>query len=138
MLDHVSLGVIDLLRASTFYDAALGALGYVRVWTHEKSIGYGLPGGEDKLAIKERQGAYPAGKGSHLALAAPSQAAVDAFHLAALLHGGTDDGAPGLRAAYGAGYYAAFVRDPDGASVEAVFHGNALTRDVLPSQIAEP
>jgi len=122
MLDHVSLGVVALERAAKFYDVVLQPLGFVRVWTSEKAIGYGTQGSDDRLALKEREGATPAGPGFHLALTATSRAAVDSFHAAALRHGGADDGAPGLRPAYGPGYYAAFVQDPDGYSVEAVFH----------------
>ena len=121
MLDHVSLGVADLARAARFYDAVLEPLGWVRVWTNERAIGYGAVGGEDKLAIKQRAGAHAAGEGFHLALTATSRAAIDSFHLRALAAGGLD-GPPGLRPAYGHGYYAAFVRDPDGYSLEAVFH----------------
>jgi predicted lactoylglutathione lyase len=54
-----------------------------------------------------------------IALIAPSRAAVDAFHAAALEHGGRSDGAPGLRPHYGQTYYAAFVLDPDGHKLEA-------------------
>ena len=122
MLDHLSLGTLDLARAIGFYDAALAPLGAVRVWTVADGAGYGLPGGEDRLAIKERPGAQPAGPGFHLALTAPSRSAVDEFHRAALAHGGVDQGAPGLRPHYGDGYYAAFVADPDGNRLEAVCH----------------
>lgn len=121
MLHHISLGVADLQRSAAFYDAALGALGYVRVWSDEAAIGYGLPGGGDKLAIKQRGPAtVPPGPGFHLAFAAPSQTSVDRFHAAALRHGGGDNGAPGLRPHYGRAYYAAFVVDPDGHALEAV------------------
>jgi catechol 2,3-dioxygenase-like lactoylglutathione lyase family enzyme len=121
MLHHISLGVADLQRSAAFYDAALGALGYVRVWTDESAIGYGLPGGGDKLAIKERGGETAApGPGFHVALAAPDQRSVARFHEAALQHGGRDNGAPGLRPHYGPAYYAAFVFDPDGHPIEAV------------------
>ena len=127
MLHHVSLGVGDLQRAARFYDAALAPLGYVRVWEDiragepDQAIGYGLPGGGDKLAIKERgDAACPPGPGFHLAFAAPERQAVAAFHQAALANGGTDNGAPGLRPQYGADYYAAFVIDPDGHRIEAV------------------
>lgn len=122
MLDHVSLGVADLARAARFYDAVLEPLGYVRVWTYEKAIGYGIAGGEDKLAIKERAGAHPPGEGFHLAFTATSREAVDSFHARALAVAGLDQGPPGLRPAYGPGYYAAFVRDLDGHRIEAVFH----------------
>jgi len=121
MLHHISLGVADLQRSAAFYDLALGALGYVRVWTDESAIGYGLPGGGDKLAIKQRgAAALPPGPGFHVAFAAPDQRSVARFHEAALQHGGRDNGAPGLRPHYGPAYYAAFVFDPDGHPIEAV------------------
>jgi catechol 2,3-dioxygenase-like lactoylglutathione lyase family enzyme len=123
VLDHLSLGVTDLERAIHFYDAALAPLGYVRVWTDHAAAGYGEPGGEDRLSLKARADAAPAGPGAHIALTAPSSTAVDAFHAAALSNGGHDDGTPGPRPHYGLGYYAAFVRDPDGNKLEAVHHG---------------
>jgi catechol 2,3-dioxygenase-like lactoylglutathione lyase family enzyme len=126
-LHHLSLGVADLERSARFYDAALDALGLVRVWSDvrpgepDQAIGYGRPGQGDVLALKHRPGTTVAtGAGFHLALAAPSHEAVDAFHAAALAHGGTCNGPPGLRPAYGPHYYAAFVRDPDGHRLEAV------------------
>jgi len=120
MLHHVSLGVSDPRHSGQFYDAALSALGYVRVWSHETDIGYGSAGGDDKLALKFRRGAIVPLPGFHLAFAAASRADVDRFHAAALLHGGRDNGLPGLRPEYGPGYYAAFVIDPDGYELEAV------------------
>lgn len=128
MLHHLSLGVADLALSAAFYDAALAPLGYVRVWEDirpgepDQAVGYGLPGGGDKLALKDQgAAARPPGPGFHLAFAAPDSAAVAAFHRAALAAGGTDNGAPGLRPHYGPGYYAAFVIDPDGHRLEAVF-----------------
>lgn len=124
MLHHVSLGVADLPRAAAFYDAVLRELGYVRVWTDATAVGYGEPGGGDKLAIKLRSAAARApGPGFHLALAAPDRDSVGRFHEAALRHGGSDNGAPGLRPAYGPDYFAAFVIDPDGHRIEAVVNG---------------
>ena len=123
MLHHLSFAVADLARSAAFYDAVLAALGYRRVWAGEREIGYGSREGEDRFAIKLRSGAVaPPGAGFHLAFAAPSRDAVDAFHAAALRCGGRDDGAPGLRPRYGPGYYAAFVIDPDGYRVEAVIN----------------
>ena len=129
MLHHVSLGVTDLQRAARFYDAVLGPLGFVRVWSDfdgdpdSQAVGYGRPGGGDKLALKQRStGRLAPGPGFHLAFTAPSREAVDAFHANALHLGGTDNGAPGLRPHYGPNYYAAFVIDLDGYPVEAVIN----------------
>jgi catechol 2,3-dioxygenase-like lactoylglutathione lyase family enzyme len=122
MLGHLSFGVSDLPRAIAFYDAALAPLGYVRVWTTQTQAGYGEPGGGDKLALKLQSGpVVPPGPGFHLALTAPDQNSVHRFHAAALAAGGSDEGGPGPRPHYGASYYAAFVRDPDGHKLEAVF-----------------
>jgi catechol 2,3-dioxygenase-like lactoylglutathione lyase family enzyme len=120
MLGHLSFGVVDLARSTAFYDAAMGALGFERVWTSDHGVGYGLPGGNDKLALFPRAEAVAPGVGFHLAFDAPDRAAVGRFHAAAIAAGGTDDGAPGLRPHYGETYYAAFVIDPDGYKLEAV------------------
>ena len=125
MLDHVSLGVVDLARAATFYDAILATLGYERLHSTDRGVQCGIAGSKVEppfaiLAAGER--AKRPGECFHLAFVATSRAAVDAFHVAALHHGGVDDGLPGPRPAYGPGYYAAFVLDPDGHRVEAVFH----------------
>jgi catechol 2,3-dioxygenase-like lactoylglutathione lyase family enzyme len=128
MLHHISFGVADLDRSARFYDAALRALGYRRVWSQtapgeqSPAVGYGREGGEDRFAIKLAHGMKSAcGPGFHLAFAAPSRDAVDAFHREALTAGGADNGGPGLRRGYGPNYYAAFVLDPDGYRLEAVF-----------------
>ena len=122
MISHLSLGVRDLDRAGSFYDAVLAPLGYVRVWTADTAIGYGPPGGNDKLALKvhgEDKHLGPA-PGFHLAFAAPDHAAVDAFHAEALRAGAESAGDPGLRVQYSPTYYAAFVLDLDGHKLEAV------------------
>lgn len=129
MLHHLSLGVHDIDRAAAFYDAALAPLGYTRVWSDLRpgeagqAVGYGAPGGGDKLAIKADDDARAPGAGFHIAFAAPDRPAVDAFHAAATAAGGRDNGPPGLRLHYGPTYYAAFVVDPDGHHIEAVFKG---------------
>jgi len=130
MLHHLSFGVSNLAASARFYDAVLGALGYVRVWSDLASapehcaIGYGPPGGGDKLALKQRPGTerLAPGPGFHLAFAAPSRDAVHRFHEAALRHGGRDNGVPGPRPDYGPDYCAAFVIDPDGYRLEAVIN----------------
>lgn len=121
MLGHLSFGVENLDRAIKFYDAALQPLGLVRVWSTDRSAGWGPHGKGDLLAIFLHAGkARAPGPGFHLAFNAPDRAAVDAFHAEALKAGGTDDGAPGIRTKYSPTYYAAFVIDPDGHKLEAV------------------
>jgi catechol 2,3-dioxygenase-like lactoylglutathione lyase family enzyme len=122
VLDHLSLGVSDLARATAFYDPVMEALGYTRLFLNARSAGYGVAGAKDEaFAILAAEARAP-GSGCHVALTARSREAVDAFHAAALRFGATDEGAPGLRPQYGAGYYAAFVRDLDGYRIEAVCH----------------
>lgn len=121
MLGHISFGVTDLDRAIGFYDPVMAALGHVRLWSNERGAGYGPAGGNDRLALFLRPGAHPPGDGFHLALQADSRDAVDAFHKAAMAHGGSDLGGPGLRPHYSPTYYAAFVADPEGWKLEAVF-----------------
>lgn len=123
MLHHVSLPVGDLPTATRFYAAALGALGARLVYEDTRFSGFGLTADEDILGLRLADPAIPAGPGFHLAFAATSRAAVDAFYAAALEHGGQDNGPPGVRTAYGPDYYAAFVIDPDGHRIEAVFKG---------------
>lgn len=125
MFDHVSIGVTELARAGAFYDAVMAALGHVRLTENPRHASYGPPGftGEPPFAILLiADGAPATAPRQHLAFAARDRAAVDAFHAAALAHGGTDDGAPGVRHGYNPGYYAAFVLDPDGHRLEAVVH----------------
>jgi catechol 2,3-dioxygenase-like lactoylglutathione lyase family enzyme len=129
MLHHISFGVSNIERSAAFYDAVLAPLGYVRVWEDirpggiDQAIGYGIPGGGDKLAIKFcPEGQRPPGPGFHLAFASASRRAVFDFHEAAVAHGGIDNGLPGLRPHYGSNYFAAFVVDPDGHHIEAVFN----------------
>lgn len=122
LLHHISFAVTDLQRSIAFYDAVLGTLGYVRVWSEPRAAGYGLPGGEDVFALKLRGKRLSApGPGFHLAFAARGKQAVADFHAAAVQHGGLDNGPPGPRPEYGANYFATFVIDPDGYRIEAVF-----------------
>ncbi len=124
LLDHISFGVSDLARSAAFYDAVLTPLGFVRVWTAFDAVGYGYSGEDDSFAIKQdAAGSVAASDRSHLAFAAANHESVIGFHAAAIAHGAVDEGAPGLCPEYGANYFAAFVRDPDGYRLEAVCHG---------------
>jgi len=119
MLDHVSIGVCDLARAKRFYDAALKPLGCTCLSNGEDALGYGGDAIAFWVLAAARPVAADEGSGLHFCLSAPTRAAVDAFHAAALAAGGKDNGAAGLRADYGASYYAAFAIDPDGYRIEA-------------------
>ena len=134
-IDHLNIGVTDAERARDFYVAALDPLGLDLTLSIPPD--QAEPGGEQSRAAAWMFGfasrAAPhkplfwllggcaPGQGLHVAFAAPTRAQVDAFHAAALIAGGTDNGPPGLRRYHG-GYYGAFVRDPDGHNVEAVCH----------------
>jgi catechol 2,3-dioxygenase-like lactoylglutathione lyase family enzyme len=121
VLSHLSFGVNDLGRAAIFYEKILAPLGYVRVFANDRAIGFGEPGGQDRLALFVKSQATAPGPGFHLAFIAPNREAVNAFYAAAIGAGGRDDGAPGLRLQYGPNYYAAFVIDPDGYKLEAIY-----------------
>jgi catechol 2,3-dioxygenase-like lactoylglutathione lyase family enzyme len=122
MIGHVSLGVNDLPRALAFYDTVFRPLNFVHVWEDAGGVGFSRPGGKEHFALFSRPGQVVVpGAGFHVAFVAPSQAAVDAFHAAALAAGGKDMGPPGLRPDYEPTYYAAFVTDLDGYKIEA-FH----------------
>ena len=122
VLDHVSLRVRDLGASSSFYKAALAPLGFRVLYRDAGGYSFGLEGtdrGADDFWIL--QGDAPT-TGVHVAFVARDRAAVEAFYRAALRAGGQDNGAPGFRPEYHEGYYGAFVFDPDGNNVEAVYH----------------
>lgn len=120
-IDHVKIPCTDLDASRAFYTAALAPFGYKLVYDGEESLGFGIgDGGDDDEPFALELGEAPRVR-THIAFTADSEAQVDAFHAAALAAGGTDNGAPGERP-YGGYYYAAFVLDPDGHSIEAVYH----------------
>ncbi|WP_284163659.1 VOC family protein [Frigidibacter sp. SD6-1] len=125
MFLYITLGTNDLARARRFYDAVMPTLGLIRRADEPTEVGYGAADdSRTRLWITEPFDGKPAtvGNGSMPAFEAESRAAVDAFHKAALDQGGTDEGAPGLRP-FGASFYAAYVRDPDGNKLSAVCEG---------------
>ena len=121
LIDHLQLVVADIDASKRFYAALLGALGL--------SIGGEGDGyfWADELFVSNKESKAAQGKltgPTHLAFQAPNREAVTAFYEAGLAAGGKDNGAPGDRP-YHPGYFAAFLLDPDGNNIEAVFHGPA-------------
>ncbi|MFU2070028.1 VOC family protein [Bordetella hinzii] len=125
MIDHTGITVSDFARSLAFYEAALAPLGYTVLTRQDDAAGLGAPGpaGADPGGDFWLMQGPPCQPRVHMAFRAASRAEVEAFHRAALAAGGRDNGAPGPRPQYHAGYYAAFVHDPDGYNIEAVFHG---------------
>ena len=119
MFDHVSIGVSDIKRAGTFYDAVLKPLDVTRLSDGESALGYGEKNAGLWLLASNKPVKPDRESGLHFCFQAKSRAAVDAFHAAALKAGATDNGKPGVRADYSPKYYATFVVDPDGYRIEA-------------------
>jgi len=121
LIDHLQLVVKDLPASQAFYTAVfevleipMGGTAPDHFWADELFVSTA----DSKAALGQLTGRH------HLAFQARDRAMVDAFHKAALAHGGRDNGAPGERP-YHPGYYACFVLDPDGNNIEAVYHGEA-------------
>jgi catechol 2,3-dioxygenase-like lactoylglutathione lyase family enzyme len=120
MLDHLSIQCADVAASAAFYDAVLAPLGGQRVMDLGEVIGFGEPPKPDFWI-----GPRTTGDGfreSHIAFAAADAHAVDAFFAAAVSAGAEVLHEPRPWPEYHAGYYGAFVRDPDGNNVEAVCH----------------
>ena len=117
-IDHMWVRVADLAACVAFYEAISPYSGYPRLWDHPGRVHFGAMGSHFALVTDER----PLTKNLHLAFGTDSNDTVDAFHAAATAAGYTDNGGPGERLQYHAGYYAAFVLDPAGANVEVVNH----------------
>lgn len=121
LIDHIQLVVKDLPASQAFYEAVfkvlkvpMGGTGPGFFWADELFVSTA----DSEAAAGQLTGRH------HLAFQAQDRAMVDAFHQAALAAGGKDNGGPGERP-YHPGYYAAFVIDPDGNNIEAVYHGEA-------------
>jgi catechol 2,3-dioxygenase-like lactoylglutathione lyase family enzyme len=127
MYSHVTVGANDMARAKRFYDAVLPVLGLKHFFGNEQlgALGYSPnpPRNPQFWVLKPIDG-KPAsvGNGITIAFDAAERAQVDAFHAAALAHGGSDEGKPGLRAHYHRNYYGAYVRDPEGHKLCVVCH----------------
>jgi catechol 2,3-dioxygenase-like lactoylglutathione lyase family enzyme len=127
LLDHVSLQVSDIARSKAFYRQALAPLGAEVIMEFGQACGIGR-GGKPDLWLGQGAASFQRPEQIatitpvHMAFTARSRAEVDAFYEAAIAAGGKDFGAPGVRKEYHPNYYGAFVLDPDGHNVEAVFH----------------
>lgn len=127
MFSHVFVGVTDFERALAFYDPLFDVLGQerrfcdpARPWAGWQTAGTGRP-----LFLIGRPfdgRGHAAGNGQMVAFAAKDRATVRRAHLAALTHGGSDEGAPGLRPEYHPHYYGAYFRDPEGNKLCVVCH----------------
>jgi catechol 2,3-dioxygenase-like lactoylglutathione lyase family enzyme len=118
LFDHVALRVRELSLSRAFYEQALKPFDVRVVQSSQGPLGF-VTDGRGDLWIKE---GTPGAGSVHIAFVARDRSTVEAFHRVAVRAGGTDNGSPGLRPQYGDGYYAAYVLDPDGNNVEAVFN----------------
>jgi catechol 2,3-dioxygenase-like lactoylglutathione lyase family enzyme len=126
VLDHVSITVRDLNRVRPFYDAIFAALGIAKAYDRSDAVGYGQRNRADDdshsyLSIFASLEANPDVR-RHYCFRAQSQQQVIAFFEAGLQTGGIDNGKPGLRPGYHSSYFAAFLKDPEGNCLEAVYH----------------
>jgi catechol 2,3-dioxygenase-like lactoylglutathione lyase family enzyme len=127
LIDHVGIRVADLTASRRMYEAALTELGFVMLGEGEFEgdayVQFGRDDSDDFSlhAVGSKPGRDRVTTGAHIAFRAADAEAVTRWYAAALAHGGTDNGAPGRRPEYRGDYYAAFVLDPDGNNVEAVF-----------------
>jgi catechol 2,3-dioxygenase-like lactoylglutathione lyase family enzyme len=130
-IDHTGMGVSNITKAAKFYDAALGALALKPIARITKTFAVARGGNDPELGGVGYGVSYPIfwidvfhphGTKQHTAFRARSRGEVVDFHRAAISSGGQDNGGPGLRSGnYPLGYFAAFVLDPDGNNIEAVF-----------------
>jgi catechol 2,3-dioxygenase-like lactoylglutathione lyase family enzyme len=128
VVDHVGFRVADLDASRRLYEAALRELGFSVLgegtFEEDRYVLFGR-GTSDDFALHSvgtKPGRDRPTTGAHVAFIAPDADAVDRWHAAAVAHGGTDNGTPGMRPEYSGHYYAAFVLDLDGNNVEAVHH----------------
>jgi catechol 2,3-dioxygenase-like lactoylglutathione lyase family enzyme len=121
VIDHFGFNCSDFSKSKEFYDRVLGVLGYTRQMDYEVAIGYGRDGKPDFWIADGKQ--MGPNREMHVAFQAADIVAVKSFYEAALELGAESLHAPRLWPEYHPGYFGAFVRDPDGNNVEAVFHG---------------
>ena len=132
MIDHITINVCDLAASKAFYEHVLATLDIRVMLGSEEDCFWGFSATNDpefeiaegRLFISQSDDKHPISPSTHIAFKSPDRESVDRFYEAAIASGGIDNGPPGLRPLYGDTYYAAFVIDPDGNNIEAVF-GNS-------------
>jgi catechol 2,3-dioxygenase-like lactoylglutathione lyase family enzyme len=135
VIDHVGIRVSDVDASRRMYAAALAELGFSVLdegeFEGDTYVLFGRPGSDDFSlhAVGSKPGRERVTTGAHVAFSAPDADAVKRWYDTALRHGGRDNGEPGLRPEYSGQYFAAFVLDPDGNNIEAVFHSPAPAND---------
>ena len=120
MIDHVSVGVRDLAKATAFYTEILGLLGSQKLIEHAGTIGFGKSYPEFWLNYRPELVGPQEDNGCHICLRAPSVEVIDELYSLAMRLGATSSGAPGFRPEYHESYYACFIRDADNNHFEVV------------------
>ena len=120
MFDHVQIKVADLASSRAFYEKVLATLEYGVVLESDGAVGFGNDP-HDMFELSQASENAPLSRSTHVAFVAKNEQAVREFHRTALAQGARDSGAPGLRPQYEDGYFAAFVVDPNGHNLEAVY-----------------
>jgi catechol 2,3-dioxygenase-like lactoylglutathione lyase family enzyme len=118
VVDHLWIRVADLADSKRFYETIAPHAGFAMRAEPPGRAQFANERGSFSVVVDER----PATEHAHVAFPAPDDATVEAFHRAATEAGYRDNGAPGERPGYHAGYYGAYVLDPDGSNVEVVNH----------------
>jgi catechol 2,3-dioxygenase-like lactoylglutathione lyase family enzyme len=125
VFDHVTIRVADRTASERFYTEILETLGIDLSYSTDAFAEW------SDFSLTETDAVHPVTRNLHVAFVAPSREQVDAFWESGRAAGGTDDGAPGPRPQYMEDYYGAFLRDPDGNSVEAVVHGRLRREGIV-------
>jgi catechol 2,3-dioxygenase-like lactoylglutathione lyase family enzyme len=117
MIEHTGIPVQDFAKMKAFYETVLPTVGYTLNYDMEDAAGF-MEGGHTSIWVSTAE----RGAKLHVAFRAKDKKQVDEFHKAGLDAGGTDNGAPGYRSDYSPDYYAAFIHDPEGNNIEAVWY----------------
>lgn len=129
MIAYTMVGTTDLNRSARFYEPIFSAMGLEISWRDERSVAWGVPGNRTPTfhaCLPYNQEEACPGNGTMTALLTESPALIGRLFELALENGGTDEGSPGPRPEYGTGFYAAYVRDPDGNKLAFVYFDDNL------------